>query len=64
MRVELSDTTYTQVFNAQKCREEKEKILEQMCITIDATEKAQLNRMTTARQMDQFVTRMINKYWN
>ena len=62
MRVGLSDTTYTQTFNAQQCREEKEKVLEQMCITLDADEKYQLSKLTTARQMDQFVVSMIKKH--
>ena len=63
MRVGLSETTYTQTFDAQQCREEKEKILEDMCITLDAEEKYQLSKLTTARQMDQFVITMVNKHW-
>lgn len=63
MRVGLSDTTFTQTFNAEQCREEKIKILEEMCIPLDRDELSQLKKMTTARQMDQFVVSMINKHW-
>ena len=63
MRIGLSDTTYTQTFNAEQCRKEKMKILKQMCIKLDADEKLQLSKLTTARQMDQFVCSMVNKYW-
>ena len=63
MRVDLSDTTYTQLFNAEKCREEKRKILEQMCIELDLDDKILLNKLTTARQMDAFVVSMVHKYW-
>lgn len=63
VNIDSGDTTYIQHFNAEKCREEKEKILAQMCITLDKNDKYELSKLTTARQMDQFVCRMINKHW-
>ena len=63
MKVSLSDTTYTQYFDAERCREEKIKILKEMCIYLDRDERIQLSKLTTARQMDAFVCSMINKHW-
>lgn len=63
MQFSLTDADRTLVFDAEKCRKEKIKILDQMCIPLDRDERIQLSKLTTARQMDAFVVSMINKHW-
>lgn len=63
MRIDSGNMDYIYVFDPEVCREEKLQILDDMCININSEERAHLNKLTTARQMDSFVVSMMNKYW-
>ena len=53
-------------FNANICREEKRKILEDFCILSLMTEEenSRLNELKTEFEMERFVRSMVKKYWD